>query len=353
MALADEFEQVVAASEGVRIVPTRLAVHRHLEQVQEEDAVALQFGLTISSFDWPGGTDGIAAGLSTIARDAEEAGFTSLWVMDHMMQIPQVGRPWDPMLESTTTLGFVAAAATDIRLGTLVTGISYRNVAHVGKIAATVDVLSGGRAMCGLGAAWFDREHRAYGWGMPSLAERYELLEDALELFPLLWGPGTPEYAGRRIHVAEAICYRRPLQERIPVLVGGSGERTTLRLVARHADACNLFGEPDVARHKREVLLEHCRSEGRDPDEITITQLSTILCASDVDGLASALADATGDRLPAEIAADELTAGTVADHIGRFRALADAGVDQVIVSLADIGRPGAVERFEPVIRACG
>ena len=313
--------------------------------------MSLRFGLTISSFDWPGGTDRIAPRLTELGRAAEAAGFSSLWVMDHVMQIPQVGRAWDPMLESTTTLGFLAAATERIRLGTLVTGISYRNVAHVGKIAATLDVLSGGRAVCGLGAAWFDREHRAYGWAMPPIAERYELLEDALELFPLLWGPGSPEFRGRRVHVAEATCYPRPIQERIPILVGGSGERRTLRLVAAHADACNLFGEPDVVRHKIGVLHEHCRDFDRDPGEITVTQLSSILCASDADDLLASLTDVTSDRVPAEIAADELTAGTVDDHVGRFRALADAGVQEVIVSLADIGRPGSVERFADVIDA--
>ena len=350
-ALADEFDAVHPGPGPVRLVPGALAAHHHLVAIQEEAPVSLRFGLTISRFDWPGGPDAIGPTLATIAADAEAVGFSSLWVMDHVMQIPQVGRAWDPMLESTTTLGFLAAATSSIRLGTLVTGITYRNVAHVGKIAATLDVLSGGRAVCGLGAAWFDREHHAYGWDMPSLAERYELLEDALELFPVLWGPGSPEFDGRRIHVAEATCYPRPIQDRIPILVGGSGEHRTLRLVARHADACNLFGEPDVIRHKIDVLHGHCRDLDRDPGEIAITQLSSILCETDADALAATLDAMANDRMPTEIVADELTAGTVDDHVGRFRALADAGVDEVVVSLADIGRPGAIERFAPVIDA--
>ena len=250
----------------------------------------LRFGLSISSFTWPGENGDIGPRLASIARDAEEAGFSSLWVMDHIMQIPQVGREWEPMLESTTTLGFLAAATERIRLGTLVTGITYRNVAHVGKIAATLDVLSGGRAMCGLGAAGSTASTRPTGGTMPPLAERYELLEDALELFPLLWGPGAPAFDGRRVRVPEAICYPRPIQERIPILVGGSGEQRTLRLVARHADACNLFGEPDVVRHKVEVLHAHCAAEGRDPGDISVTQLSSVLCAADETSLAEALA---------------------------------------------------------------
>ncbi|MEM9041461.1 MAG: TIGR03560 family F420-dependent LLM class oxidoreductase, partial [Actinomycetota bacterium] len=286
-----------------------------------------------------------------IATEAEEAGFSSLWVMDHVMQIPQVGREWEPMLESTTTLGFLAAATDTIRIGALVNGITYRNVAHLGKMVATLDVLSGGRAMCGLGAAWFDREHRAYGWEMPPLTERYELLEDALELFPLLWGPGSPSFDGRRVRVPEAICYPRPIQERIPILVGGSGEHRTLRLVARHADACNLFGEPDIVRHKVDVLHEHCRGEERDPAEIAVTQLSSILCAADADQLTAKLDARSNDQRPTEITAAELAAGTVDQHEGRFRALADAGVAEVVVSLADVGEPGAVETFADVIDA--
>ena len=174
--------------------------------------------------------------------------------MDHFRQIPTMGRPWEDMLESWTTLGYLAGVTDTIRLGTLVTGITYRNIAHLGKIVATLDVLSGGRAMCGLGAAWYREEHLAYGWPFPSARERYALLEDALRLLPLLWGPGTPSFTGRAIQVPEAMCYPRPLQERIPLLVGGSGERTTLRLAARYADACNLFGEAPTIARKVEVL---------------------------------------------------------------------------------------------------
>jgi F420-dependent oxidoreductase-like protein len=348
--LADEFGTVEAPG-PVRIVPAAIHAHHHLFHAQKDTPMRLRFGLSISSFTWPGETGDIGPRLAWIARDAEAAGFSSLWVMDHFMQIPQVGREWEPMLESTSTLGFLAAATDRIRLGTLVTGITYRNLAHVGKIAATLDVLSDGRAMCGLGAAWFDREHAAYGWDMPPLGERYELLEDALELFPLLWGPGAPAYEGRRTRVAEAICYPRPIQERIPILLGGSGEHRTLRLAARHADACNLFGEPDVVRHKVGVLHDHCRTEGRDPQDISITQLSSILCAADQVSLEAALAAAGNDQSPPDIVADRMNAGTTDDHIGRFRALAEVGVDEVIVSLADIGDPGAVERFAPVIAA--
>ena len=293
----------------------------------------LEFGLQISRFGFPGHPAATAATLAEVARAAEAAGFTSLWVMDHLLQIPQVGREWEDMLESYTTLGYLAGVTETIRLGTLVTGITYRNLAHLAKIVATLDVLSGGRAMCGLGAAWFEREHELYGWDFPPRAHRYALLEDALELLPLMWGPGAPRFEGRTTTVAEAVCYPRPLQERIPILVGGSGERKTLRLVARHADACNLFGDPDTVRHKVAVLHEHCATEGRDPAAVRVTHLAA----------ARVIADGEARTGPG--------AATAEEHIGRFRELADAGVQTAIVGLGDADGPQSVRRFAEVVAA--
>lgn len=308
----------------------------------------LEFGLHLSSFTWPGEPAELGILLAEIARRAESAGFTRIWVMDHMLQIPQVGREWEPMLEAYGTLAYLAAATERIRLGTLVTGITYRNVAHLAKTIATLDVLSAGRAECGLGAAWFEREHAAYGWRFPPVGERYELLEDALELLPLMWGPGSPTHVGRRSGSVTATCYPRPIQERIPILVGGSGERRTLRLVARHADACNLFGEPDRIRHLVDVLHQHCETEGRDASEIRVTQLSSILSAPTPDRLRSRVDDLRGTATPEQFT-EAANAGLVDDHTTRFSALADAGVDEVIVRLHDVGHDGAVEDFAPVI----
>ncbi|MDH3707600.1 MAG: TIGR03560 family F420-dependent LLM class oxidoreductase [Acidimicrobiia bacterium] len=310
----------------------------------------LAFGLQVAAFDWPGDNDGLAEILADVAVDAERAGFTSLWLMDHLVQIPQVGRPWEPMLESYTTLGYLAARTRTIGLGALVTCITLRNIAHLAKIVATLDVLSGGRARCGLGLGWFAREHQLYDVDFPPVAERYELLADALELLPLMWGPGSPAFEGRRVSTPEATCYPRPLQQRIPMLVGGSGEQRTLRLTAEYADACNLFGEPDVIARKVEVLHRHCEELGRDPREIEITQLSPILCAPDRTHLAARLDELGGTEAP-ELTAERLLAGTADEHVDRFGRLASAGVDTVIVSLADVGRPGAVEAMGPVIEA--
>ncbi|MGH9258706.1 MAG: TIGR03560 family F420-dependent LLM class oxidoreductase [Acidimicrobiales bacterium] len=319
--LDDDGFAAVHPPEAVALVAPDLVAAPAAAARQKEEAMPLEFGLQIPRFTWPGGPAETGARLAEVATAAEDAGFTSIWVMDHFLQIPYVGPHWEDMLDSYTTLAFLAARTETARLGTLVTGVTYRNIAHLAKIIATLDVLSGGRAMCGIGAAWFEREHTAYGWTFPPLTERYAMLEDALELLPLMWGKGAPAYSGRTIEVAEAVCYPRPLQERVPVLVGGSGERRTLRLVARHADACNLFGDPDTVRHKVEVLHRHCATEGRDPADVAVSILST--------------ADA-----PA-----------VDDHIGRYRQFAEAGVQTVIVNFPGLSSAEPLTRFADVIAA--
>ena len=284
---------------------------------QQEEPMPLSFGLQIATFEWP---EGIGPRLAAIARTAEEVGFTSIWVMDHFIQIPQVGPHWQNMLDSWATLGFLAGHTARARLGTMVTGITYRNLAHLAKIVATLDVLSGGRANCGIGAGWYEREHTAYGFDFPPVRRRYELLEDALQLFPLMWGPGAPAFEGATIKVAEALCYPRPVQERIPILVGGSGERKTLRLVAKYADACNLFGDAATVRRKVEVLRAHCADVGRDPAGVEVTHLSLALDAG------------------------------VEEQIGRYRTLAEAGVRTAMVRFPTLDE-AAVESFAPVIAA--
>ena len=329
-ALAGEGFAGVAAAGPVELVPPAFLSAPAAAARQADAPLALDFGLQVSRFGWEGST---AAALAEVARAAEEAGFTSLWLMDHFLQIPQVGREWEDMLESYTTLGYLAGVTSTIRLGTLVTGVTYRNLAHLAKVVATLDVVSEGRAMCGLGAGWFEREHKLYGWEFPPLPERFALLEDALELLPLMWGPGSPRFEGRTTTVAEATCYPRPLQERVPILVGGSGERRTLRLVARHADACNLFGDAGTVRRKLGVLRSWCETEERDPGEITVTHLG------------SARVVAAGEPREGQGAA------TVEEHVGRYRELAEAGVQTAIVGLSDARGPESVTRFADVIAA--
>jgi F420-dependent oxidoreductase-like protein len=331
--LAGEGFAAVHLPGPVALVPPAFVTAPDAAVRQKEDPMKLAFGLQVSRFNWPDHPATTAATLAEVARAAEDAGFSSLWLMDHFVQIPQIGREWEDMLESHTTLGYLAGVTSRIQLGTLVTGITYRNIAHLAKIVATLDVLSSGRAACGIGAAWFEREHRLYGWEFPPLAKRFELLEDALELLPLMWGPGAPSFEGRTLTVSQATCYPRPLQERIPILVGGAGERRTLRLVARHADACNLFGDPETVRHKIAVLDEHCAAEGRDRAAIEVTHF------------AAARVIASGE--PREGAG----AATVEEHVGRYRELAESGVQTAIVGLSDAEGAASVNRFGDVIAA--
>jgi F420-dependent oxidoreductase-like protein len=352
-ALAAEGFAAVHEAGPVRIVAPELVGAPAASLRQQEDPMTLRFGLQIPSFTWEGGPAEIGARLGEVARAAEAAGFDSLWVMDHFLQIPFVGREWLDMMESYTTLGFLAGRTERIRLGTLVTGITYRNVGHLAKIVATLDVLSSGRAMCGLGAAWFEREHRAYGWRFPPLSERYAVLEDALQALPIMWGKGSPPFDGKVLHLAETICYPRPLQEHVPILVGGQGERRTLRLVARYADACNVRGDAATVRHKVAVLHKHCEAFGRDPQSIAVTHLSTALVGGDeaeVDALVERLRPPSSSP---EAYAERVNAGTVEDHIGHFRELAESGVHEAIVSLPDLSGAGAVARFGAIINAFG
>lgn len=347
------FDDVHRHDDGVRVVPRAFVGAPAGAARQQEEPMTLSFGLQIPSYTWEGGPEQIGPTLARLGREAEEAGFTSIWVMDHFLQIPQVGPAWHDMLDSWTTLAFLANATSSIRLGTLVTGVTYRNVAHLGKIVATLDVLSGGRAICGLGAAWFDREHEAYGWEFPPLAERYALLEDALNALPVLWGPGSKPFDGSRISIPDTTCYPRPLQERVPILVGGSGERKTLRLVAQYADACNLFGDPATIAHKVDVLHGHCADLGRDPDEIEVTQLLTVLAGESDDDVAATAARLAPDNLSPEQYATRVNAGIVDDLVGRFREYAEAGVDSALVNMPNVAEPGALARFAPVIDAFG
>jgi F420-dependent oxidoreductase-like protein len=354
--LTSEGFDAVHGPEPAEVVPPDMLSAPDAARAQRGAPAGLRFGLQLSSFgglNAAGGTSeaSFAGRLAETVGVAEAAGFTSLWVMDHMVQIPQLGRRWEDLPESWTTLAWCAAHTTTMRLGTLVSGVTLRNPAQLAKIVATVDVLSGGRAICGIGLAWWKWEHEVFGWPFPATGERYALLEDALGLLPVMWGPGSPAYQGSRLAVTETLCYPRPLQEHVPILVGGSGEKRTLALAARYADACNLFGDASTVAHKRAVLAEHCARHGRDPAEVRVTHLSTAVVARSRRELAAAIERLGSAASTPEQTADRLGAGTVDDQIGRYRQLADAGVQTAIVSLPDACTPGALERFGEVIAA--
>lgn len=344
---------LVLEPEPVRTVTRRLEPALAAAAERTEPPPRLRFGLLIGGFDWPGGTEAITPTLARVAADAEAAGFDSVWVMDHLIQLPYLGRRWDPMLESYATLAHLAAVTERVRLGALVTAVTLRHLGHLAKVVATLDVLSGGRAMLGLGAANNPDEHTAYSIPFGTPGERLALLEDALRGLPMLLGPGGKPFEGRTVTLPDTTSYPRPIQERVPIVVGGSGERVTLRLAARYADGCNLFGDPATVARKVAVLHDHCADVGRDPAEVEVTHLGNLLLGRDAADVRARI-----ERLrPADVGPDrfaaQANAGTLDDHAAGFAALGDAGVQTAIVSIPDVHEPGALAVFGELIERMG
>ncbi len=231
----------------------------------------VKVGLQVPDFTWPGGPSSLGSELAAVAKTADEAGFEFISVMDHFFQIGAVGPPEHDMLEAYTTLGYLAACTSRARLVTLVTGVVYRHPGILAKIITTLDVLSGGRAWLGVGAAWNEEESRGLGIPFPPVAERFERLEETLQICLQMWRGDESPYYGRHYQLERPLNYPKPLsQPHPPILIGGSGERKTLRFVAQYGQACNLFPGPDLAR-KLDVLRGHCQDVGRDYDEILKT----------------------------------------------------------------------------------
>jgi F420-dependent oxidoreductase-like protein len=249
-------------------------------------------GLHVASFTWS--SDAPADTLAEVATIADQGGFASLHVMDHLFQLDMMGDAAEPMLEGYTTLGYLAAVTERIRLGLLVTGVTYRHPGVLAKIMTTVDVLSKGRSELGIGAAWYEREHVGLGVPYPPLAERFERLEEALQVCLQMWSDDNGSYEGTHYQLAETLNSPQPLsQPHPPIMIGGSGEKKTLRLVAKYADACNLFvNTPDDATHKLQVLRQHCENEGTDYDLIrkTMLYMGGTLFAADYDGFLKEMA---------------------------------------------------------------
>jgi F420-dependent oxidoreductase-like protein len=231
----------------------------------------MKVGLHIADFTWEGGPAALGPRLGEIARRAEQAGVDRISVMDHVWQIGHLGPPDHEMLEAYTTLGYLAGLTSRVKLLTVVTAVVYREPGLLAKAVTTLDVLSGGRAMLGIGAAWNADEARGLGLFFPPLAERYERLEEALRICLQMWSGDDGPFDGKHYHLARTLNSPQALSRpHPPILIGGSGERKTLRLVARYADACNLFDSPELA-HKLDVLRAHCAAEGRDYDAIEKT----------------------------------------------------------------------------------
>ena len=279
-----------------------------------------RLGLQIPNFTFPGVADAdLFETIAGIATTAEINGFDSVWVMDHLYQIEMVGPKEDAMLEAYTLLGALAARTRRASLGTMVTGVTYRNPALLAKIITTLDVISSGRAILGIGAAWNVDEHTGYGFDYPSDKERLDRLEEALQINRAMFTEAAPTFEGRHYRVQQVLNNPKPIRGRIPVLIGGSGEKRTLRLVAQYGDACNLFGDPDTVRHKIGVLERHCADVGRDPDEITKTVLMTVSDPS-----------------------------AAADQLAAFRAV---GVDGVVINMPNVADLTAVAKVGEALGA--
>jgi F420-dependent oxidoreductase-like protein len=255
----------------------------------------MELGMHIWNFDHPEQPAVIAPTLRDVAEASEEAGVAWLSVMDHYFQMEATAPADQPMLEGYTTLGWLAALTSRVQLGLLVTGVTYRHPGLLAKTIATLDVLSGGRATLGIGAAWYEREHLGLGVPFPPVAERFERLEEAIQICLQMWDPEqNGAYEGRHYQLAETLSVPAAISRpRPPILIGGSGERKTLRLVAQYADACNIFAEsPEVVEHKFDVIRRHCDDVGRDYDDITRTILyrGPELAEGNVDGFAKIVA---------------------------------------------------------------
>jgi len=280
----------------------------------------MKIGLQIPSFTWPGGAGAIRGTLADIAHAAEAADFHSLWVMDHFFQITYVGPHTQEMLEGYSALSYLAGVTEKVKLGTLVTGVTYRYPGILVKTATTLDVVSGGRSYFGIGAAWNEQESRGLGTPFPPISERFEMLEEAVQIAKQMWSDNNGPYHGKHYTLEETLCNPQPLSRPYPpIMIGGGGEKKTLRLVAQYADACNLFDDLDSVRHKLEVLRRHCDAVGRDFDTIEITTLGTVHLA------------------PGKMSAR--------DVIEKCKALSGLGVDHAIFNMRNVHEIQPLEVF--------
>jgi alkanesulfonate monooxygenase SsuD/methylene tetrahydromethanopterin reductase-like flavin-dependent oxidoreductase (luciferase family)/predicted kinase len=307
----------------------------------------LRVVLQVSRFPWP--EEDPAGWLRDLALAADEIGFDGLALMDHLIQIPQVDRAWEPIPEPWVTLGMLAGLGTNLRLGTLVSPVTFREPGIIAKTVATLDVLSNGRAFCGLGAGWWLREHQAYGLDFPNDRQRLDQLQVCIETLRALWAPGTKAYHGRYVQLPETTCYPRPVSD-VPIIVGGSGERRTLRIAAEQADGCNLPSDQKALRPKIDILHRHCAAFGRDPRRVEITVLDLPVIGTDREDAAVRVERLRG-RLPAAVYAARHHAAPAVDHARRYLELADLGVRTIFVALPDLSGADDLARCAPLLSA--
>src|ERR687892_598088 len=313
----------------------------------------MKFGLQHPNFSYDysnQNTSRIIDTLSNLVSKAENKGFDSFWVMDHFHQISVVGKPEEPMLEGWTTISVLAGITTRIKLGTLVTGVIYRHPSVLAKIAATLDVLSKGRLFMGIGASYFEGESLAYGitssGAFPSNQERLLRLEETIQIIRKMWTEEpTTSFEGKYYQIQNAYCNPKPIQKPSPpILVGGSGERRTLKIVAKYADACNLFGSSETVRKKLDILKEHCKSVGRDYDSILKTKLGAIII-DDNKEMAKNRVLQTLRGIPEEQINEFVIYGTPEDVSRQIEILEQVGIQYLIVDLEPDRELEALDTF--------
>jgi len=304
----------------------------------------IRMGLQIPLFTYPGVPDDqLFERVAGIATTAEAASFDSVWVMDHFYQLPGLGAPSEPMFEAYSLLTALAARTSRVRLGAMVGGMTYRNPAFLAKTVTGLDVISGGRAIWGIGAGWFELEHQSYGYDFGTFTERFEKLEEGLQIVKSMFTEPTTTFEGKWFRVTDAMNVPRPIQPGgPPVLIGGSGERKTLRMVAQYADACNVFGEPSAVRHLMDVLDGHCERLGRDPAAITRTRLGTLVVGRTMEEAQAKILGRFGvsrlEDLPADLLARVRGMFLMGDAPAvqeQVQDLLDAGLDGLVVNMPD------------------
>jgi F420-dependent oxidoreductase-like protein len=315
--------------------------------------VPITLDLHLPNFNYPGvGPDAEFEKLVAIVESAEQSGFSSISLMDHLHQIGPVGPPENWMFDGNTMLAGIAARTTKATLGTLVGGVTYRNPALLAKITTTLDVISGGRAWLGIGAAWFEDEHNAYGFDFPSLGRRFEYMEEALQILRAMFTQEQASFTGEHFRVNDAYNNPKPLRGDIPILIGGSGERKTLRMVAQYGDGCNLFAaDAERARHLLGVLEGHCERLGRDPAEITKTAMGNYVMA-DTKEAAEAKVRGFVEQGLMPAARAEATMAADPDTVGEHAtSLKDAGIEGMTTSIPDVFDPESVALYGKVLGA--
>ncbi len=310
----------------------------------------MQFGLQHPNFNFDyDGRDAsqIIDSLKNLATKAENLGFDSFWVMDHFHQISAVGKQEDSMLEGWTTISVLAGITSKIKLGTLVTGIIYRHPSVLAKMGATLDVLSKGRLFMGIGAAWNQEESFAYGIPFPPNKERLLRLEETIQIIRKMWTEEEPTatFNGKYYQINNAYCNPKPIQKPSPpIMVGGSGERYTLKIIAKYADACNLYGSAETVKRKLSVLNEHCKSVGRDYDSILKTKLGFIVIDNDKE-MVEKRVQQISKVIPKEQVGEFVIHGTPEDVMKQIELLEEVGVQYLIVDLEPYRELEALEIF--------